>query len=102
MQHRDKPDTILLRARFDNDLEHLLEHCGLEQYKADIRQTPNADYAYRVELPRDVWGDIVKQVAGEIDYDNFKNSVHEGHGSARDAAYMGCWWELRKGQMADE
>jgi len=100
VQHRDNPEIILLRARFDGDLECLLEHCGCENYKVFIKETPDADYRFRVELPRAMWGDIVKQVADEIDYDNFKNSVHEGQGSARDAAYMGCWWELRKGQAA--
>lgn len=98
VEHRDDKDMILLRARFGGDLEKLLSSCGGANYMPTIEHTPEADYAYRVAVPRTLWREIVAQVAEEIDSDNFKNSVHEGHGSARDEAYMECWWALRKAQ----
>lgn len=105
---------VLVRARFRGDLEKLLERFVWHEHDSEMEQldggggnkarfkvtsTPDADYAYRVSLPKRMWADIVQNIAGEIDYQNFKDSVHEGGNSARDAAYMGCWWQLRKGQM---
>ncbi len=99
--HNEKTDTILLRSRFQGDLERLFKRHsalfgGLPLPK--VQHTPNADYAFRAELPKALWSAIAAEVANDIDYGNFKNRVHEGKGSPRDAAYMGCWFELRNAQ----
>ena len=101
--HNEKPDTILLRARFAGDLERLFGKYGKlfpDGVKPEVAHTPSADYAYRAEVPKVTWGAIAGAVALDVDYGNFKNHVHEGHGSLRDKAYMGCWWELRQAQEA--
>ena len=99
VQHRDKPDTLLVRGRFGGDLDRLLDSLPPEERAScsPVTETPDADYLYRLEMPKRVFAKAVGEIAGEIDYSNFKSSVHEG-GSPRDAAYMGCWSELRTGQ----
>lgn len=103
VQHRERPDTLLVRGRFSGDLESLLDSLSPEDRElcSTVAETPNADYLYRLEMPKRVFAKAVGEIAGEINYDNFKNSVHEGYRSPRDLAYMGCWSELRTGQMAD-
>ena len=87
VQHRDKPDTLLVRGRFEGDLE-----------RSKVWENTTADYFYRMEMPKHVFTKAVAEIANKIDYGNFKDSVHEGYGSPRDTAYMGCWAELRHGQ----
>lgn len=101
VQHRDKTDTLLVRGRFGGDLERLLDSLSPEERAScsPVTETPDADYLYRLEMPKRVFAKAVGEIAGEIDYGNFKSSVHEGYGSPRDAAYMGCWSELRTGQV---
>lgn len=100
VQHRDKPDTLLVRGRFSGDLDRLHRSLSSEDRElcSPVTETPNADYLYRMEMPKRVFAKAVGEIAGEIDYGNFKDSVHEGYSSPRDAAYMGCWAELRHGQ----
>ena len=103
VQHRDKPDTLLVRGRFGGDLERLLDRLSPEEREScsSVTESPNADYLYRMEIPKHIFAKAVGEIADEIDYGNFKDSVHEGYGSPRDAAYMGCWSELRTGQTAN-
>ena len=100
VQHRDKPDILLVRGRFGGDLERLLERLSPEEREScsSVTESPSADYLYRMEIPKHIFAKAVGEIADEIDYGNFKDSVHEGYGSPRDAAYMGCWAELRHGQ----
>lgn len=86
VRHNAKPDTILLRARIGGDLERL---AAAHKVALDIAVTPDADYAYRTELPLKTWAKIVRREAEDIDYGNFKNAVHDG--TARDAAYLDVW-----------
>lgn len=91
--HETKPDTIHLRARFKGDLERLFKAHGL---RARVIYTPNNDYAYRANVRKQDWAEIVACEAADIDYTNFKNAVHDG--TARDGAYMGAWCAMRDGQ----
>jgi hypothetical protein len=84
VQHRDKPDTLLVRARIKEDLEPLAEFAG-----AKIIETEDADYRFRCEVKKKTFSKWLSDQAESIDYTNFKNAVHDG--TARDAAYMRVW-----------
>ena len=90
VKHNKKPDTILLRARVEGDLESLAE---THQIDMRIEHTPEADYAFRAELPAAEWTRAVMEESGAIDYGNFKSAVHDG--TARDDAYMDVWSVMR-------
>ena len=88
VQHREKPDVLLVRARFKGDLERLykaMDHskCG------PIQETSDADYRFRMECPKSAFSEVVWSMARSIDYDNFKNAAHDG--TVRDEAYMDVW-----------
>ena len=98
VQHDGKPDIFLVRARFAGDLERF---CRAHGIKAAVRETLDADYRFRAEIPREAFAEAVKVEALAIDYPNFKVAVHDG--TERDAAYMGCWSAMRRGQeLADK
>jgi hypothetical protein len=48
--------------------------------------------------PRAEWARIAAEEAASIDYDNFKDAVHDG--TVRDDAYMEVWSDLRGAQDA--
>ena len=93
VQHREKPDVLLVRARIKGDLERRIRaiprddllHFG--QPKVEI--TPDADYRYRAEIYKAVFSELLRDTAESIDYDNFKNAAHDG--TVRDEAYMDVW-----------
>ena len=74
VQHRDKPQHLMVRAR---RLDHLKAIFPGEQ----VTQTENADYRYRVTVHRALFHLAVGREIAALDYDNFKNSIpdHEYH-----------------------
>lgn len=93
VEHFDRPDTIHVRARFRGDLERL---CSVHGVKAAVTETPDGDYRYRMDFSRGDWARIASAEASAIDYHNFKDAVHDG--TERDAAYLGAWAAMRRGQ----
>lgn len=89
--HRDEPDMVLVRARIKSDLEALVAVARSLDINEplDIKETPRADYAYRIFMPRRVWNVLAAHLTAAIDYPNFKAAVH-GDG-VRDNAYMSIW-----------
>lgn len=72
VQHREKPDLLIVRARKREDLLDLFPEIT-EQ--GGIQETPDADYRWRVEMtPVYLSRAIQKEIQG-IDYDNFKDSI---------------------------
>ena len=96
VRHTEKPDVLLVRARFEGDLERFCRTHGLHGIKKTIRETPDADYRFRAEIPCEAFAEALRAEALTIDYPNFKSAVHDG--TERDAAYMDCWSAMRRGQ----
>lgn len=72
VQHRDEPDTFLVRARVQGDLENMVQLSGLNQ---KVLSTPQADYPYRVSLSREELGRVMDSLGNDIDYPNFKSRI---------------------------
>ncbi|MDQ3813596.1 MAG: tetratricopeptide repeat protein [Armatimonadota bacterium] len=92
VQHKDDADLFLVRARVRNDLQNLLNLCGLTR---EIAVTPDADYRYRLLLAREEWEFVARSLAQTVDYPNFKNRVHElPDQNTKNRAYMEVWSTL--------
>lgn len=96
--HRDEPATVLVRARVRSDLESLGNLLG----PLDIRHTPDADYAYRVVMPRERWSHCLAVLAEEIDYPNFKDAVAKRQGWNGARIYHHVWSALGSLQWGAE
>ena len=68
VQHREKVDLMIVRARCATHLQSLF--AGTE-----MLETMNADYRFRAFVHRDVVKDALTAAIDELDYSNFKNSI---------------------------
>ena len=101
--HRDDPDTVLVRSRVREDALRL--QAAVSQ--GEVTETPDADYRYRVLLPRETWSAYLAAAGDTIDYPNFKNAVAARQGADRARVYAHVWsvmFELQQREVegADE
>lgn len=80
------PNTMMIRARSQDHLKNLINNFS-ELKDFEIKTTHNSDYKYRIFVPKDIWIKISSQMSQEIDYDNFKNKVHD---YLKDNEFYGC------------
>lgn len=71
VQHRDKPDTIIVRSR---SFEHLAAFVG-EGLATDIFTLENSDYQFRIALTRSTLQKLVAAQVEQLNYPNFKDSI---------------------------
>jgi hypothetical protein len=67
VQHSEKTDTLLVRARDEGSLLSLVEATG-----ATLRHTPNNDYPYRIDALRDAFTAWLVEQVSNLDYTNYK------------------------------
>jgi hypothetical protein len=88
--HRSDPELLLARARTREDIEALATQIpGITPF-----EDRDADYRWRAEVTRAQWRDALVELAGAIDYDNFKGAVGRQQGMEREAVYHRVWREL--------
>lgn len=66
--HRDKPNTLIVRARSRAHLDAFLGH-------DDVFHMPQADYPWRAEVDASDLPAMLARCADEINYPNFKSEV---------------------------
>jgi hypothetical protein len=90
---------LTVRARAKQDLLNLKERY-LPAMGA-IEVSDYNDYQYRVRVPREVFAEALEDIALDIDYPNFKNSVADKQGKARARLYGDVWHQLMELQRGD-
>lgn len=81
VSHRTKPDILLVRARFQDDIKAIFP-------KVQVITTLDADYLYRAEINRSECSAALSEKISAITYDNFKNTVTE---QDRHDVYLDVW-----------
>ena len=85
-RHHQPIDTnrIMVRARLRPHLEALKD--GFPDLLGDcaIRESQDANYAFRIFVDKPVWSQVVARLTEDLDYDNFKSEVARFQG--RDGA----------------
>jgi len=66
-----------------------------------IEETEYADYRFRVRVPREAFAEALRDIALDIEYPNFKNSVAGKQGKARARVYEDVWHRLHGLQTGD-
>jgi hypothetical protein len=82
-----EPGMILVRARTLDDLTRFL---GTMINSAEIIETPNNDYRFRIRVPIEIFTSSLVKQAGGIDYPNFKASIDRSD-VQRQTAYHNVW-----------
>ena len=94
---KEGEDYLTVRARSKQDLLNLRERY-LPAMGA-IEVSDYTDYRYRVRVPQETFAEALKDIALDIDYPNFKNSVAHKQGKARARLYGDIWHQLMGLQM---
>lgn len=93
VQHFEKKDMLLVRARVRKDLQSLFDN-------KRIFELEEADYRFRVEVSKQEFAEIMVNQIKDIDYPNFKNSIAAQSGQAdKLEAYHDIWktlWQYGK------
>jgi hypothetical protein len=88
VEDRDNKDGVIVRARCEQDIVNI---SYFMQMKDAWWLDTLADYGYRLRCSKPAWAAAVAQMAGDIDYDNFKSSItDERHHSA----YQRVWIDM--------
>ena len=89
---------VVVRARREEDLLALKTFANL---RAKIYMTPTRDYHCRLFLTPKVWERVSIELARNIDYPNFKDTIHREAGAERAHLYADIWrthHRLQEGQ----
>jgi hypothetical protein len=94
--HRSKPGVLLVRARLEGDLERLFPGCK-------VKETPDADYRFRAEIPRGRVADVIREQVASLDYPNVKAAIPYGGRQAdlRHDSMHEVWAVMNRAQGAD-
>lgn len=87
---RNHEDTVLVRARSEQDLRNLQKRIERD---CEIWEDPLADYRWRMRIAQNDFSVLLGEIALGIDYDNFKNNIAESN-PRRAATYGGVWERL--------
>ncbi|RPA70295.1 hypothetical protein EF405_03195 [Cyclobacteriaceae bacterium YHN15] len=85
VQHFEKQDMLLVRARVRKDLQSLFDN-------KRIIELDYADYRFRVEVSKQEFAEIMVNQIKDIDYPNFKNHIAaKGEQVDKLGAYHDIW-----------
>jgi hypothetical protein len=84
----DGDEYVTVRARSEREIRNLADLIDGEP-----TSERGGDYRWRLRCHKSVWADAVRKMALEIDYDNFKNRIHD-EDPARAAVYARVWGDL--------
>jgi hypothetical protein len=88
-------DTHLtIRSRVRADLEELHSRYLLEMN--EIQENVGTDYQYRVRVTHADFAEAMRQIVGDINYSNFKNTVAAEGGVERAHIYGQVWGDILK------
>lgn len=69
-------DELLVRTRSRVDIDTLQKTLKEKyQFDGEVIDSPKADYAHRMTVPRETFASFMSGIAMEMNYDNFKNTI---------------------------
>jgi hypothetical protein len=100
VQDRNDKSRLVVRCRTKVDALNLVEWLGDHDITAiTMAHTPDADYEWRLFIPRHAWAMYLIDATQHLDYPNFKNAVAERQGLERADIYHDVWqvmWEFQE------
>jgi len=96
--HREDKDMLMVRCRAEADAKALAKRLTTIM-PAAILHTPEADYAWRLVVPRVVWAWYLSKFVADLDYPNFKDAVAERQGRSRADVYHDVWATMAEVQQ---
>lgn len=94
VQHRDEPDTIIVRTRVKKDLVTCKKLYFKKMGKIEFNET--ADYPYRANISKADFAEGMALAIQDTDYEKFKSAVGDEQGRARESLYTNIWSTLTR------
>ena len=70
-----KEDELLVRAHSKVDIDKLQDLLKTQyHFDGEVLDTPKADYAYRMIVPRDTFASFISIAVNDLVHDSFKNT----------------------------
>jgi hypothetical protein len=93
VQNYENAERLVVRARSKGDLQALITNHGndLGVTLKDIDTNDTSDYRYRIHVDRPKWAIVMMKITNDIDYTNFKDSVHSKMGKERAGLCSHVW-----------
>ena len=94
-------DEVMIRAHSKDDLcrlaKRIIGYCDDDL----ILEAEDADYRYRLKMPKTVWSDYLADCALQIDYPSVKKNIIPDNDPLRKDAYYQVWealfrWQSKK------
>jgi hypothetical protein len=82
VQHKDHPDTFVVKARIKGDIEKYWPDAVIERNEA-------YDYLYRTSLPRDKVIPVITKIVSDINYSSYKGTLEDSE--RRREHYVNVW-----------
>ena len=82
VEDKDDPHRLLVRARYKGDIEAHFSWRTFDTSQLNVVETSEADYRFRVSLPRETVSAQIHSFVNGIDYPNFKDSCHFNSGDS--------------------
>lgn len=86
-------DKFMIRARSKNHIENLINNFK-ELKDLKILTTEDADYKYRIFVPKNTWNQIMMELSADIDYGNFKNAAYKFLNDKKFCSCLGDIWSI--------
>jgi hypothetical protein len=87
-------DEVMIRAHSKEDLcrlaKRIIGYCDEEL----IFEVEDADYRYRIKMPKTVWSEYLADCALQIDYPSVKKNIIPDNDPLRKDAYYQVWESL--------
>lgn len=101
VRHWKHHDRMVVRARCKDDLVNLVDKHGsdLNRGRRHILLTPDADYCSRLIVDTGKWSAVMSKISSDVDYTNFKDTVHRRMGHERADVYMVVWCTMHEMQQ---
>jgi hypothetical protein len=101
VEHRTNVDDLMVRCRSEQDAERLSMWLRLRMVDSPVQHTPQADYEWRLRVPKVWWARYLSASTERIRYDNFKDEVYKTLGPDH-AHHYGMVWMVMLNQQRDE
>lgn len=85
-------NRVQVRARSKEHLKRLQESYEEELGLFPIVETSDRDYICRMFVPKEVWAKVVMDLVWTIDYNNFKDVVHDDADNEEYSWALGRVW----------
>lgn len=78
------PSRVMIRARLRNHLERLVDRFQEDLGGADIIETVNADFRFRVIVTKETWIQVAAMMAADVSYIDLRTGIEHLQGRSAD------------------